>query len=105
MDTFADRISRERRLILDDLNLGMLFIDAAEIEIVDDTDIDRRLTVCVHAPADLSPTDMAALLCRFLHHRRIPSVEIERAHDRVHLRCRYELPASDWGIDVMAQSA
>jgi hypothetical protein len=100
----------ERQRVLDDLNLSMLFLDTARVEAVTPPraspgrlgDIDRRLRLRVLARHPLTPAGTAALLCRVLHNRRIPSVEITRLGEGVRLRCAYLLPAGAWQLEITA---
>jgi len=96
-----DGFPAERRRVLDDLNLAMLFVDAAEV-FVHDESTERRLTIDIRASSGLSPAATAALLCRLLHDRRIPSVEIVREDTRVRLHSDYLLPNAAWRLEVTA---
>jgi hypothetical protein len=106
----------ERQRVLDDLNLSMLFLETAHVETVpattDGDDIDdpfadagRRLRLRVLARRPLTPAGTAALLCRVLHNRRIPGIEIDRIAEGVRLRCSYLLPTGRWRLDITAPIA
>jgi hypothetical protein len=106
----------ERQRVLDDLNLSMLFLETAHVEAMPPTpeaedrddpsgDACRRLRLRVLARLPLTPADTAALLCRVLHNRRIPSIEIDRIAEGVRLRCSYLLPAGSWRLDITAPIA
>ncbi|MET0297563.1 MAG: hypothetical protein ABW091_10330 [Microbacterium sp.] len=109
-------LQAERQRVLDDLNLSMLFLETARVdtaptvegaEDVDDrwSDAARRLHVRVLARRPLTPAATAALLCRVLHNRRIPGIEIDHIAEGVRLRCAYLLPSGRWRIDITAPLA
>lgn len=109
----TDQLRSERQRVLDDLNLSMLFLETARIETelaaedLDDASAGggRQLRVRVLSSGSLTPAQTAALLCRVLHNRRIPSVEIDRIAAGVRLRCFYLLPAGRWRLDIFAPIA
>lgn len=105
-------LQAERQRVLDDLNLPMLFLETARVEDVTAVDVrdpregdDRRLRVRVLARRSLTPAATAALLCRLMHNRRIPSIEIDRIAEGVRLRCSYLLPTGPWRLDITAPIA
>jgi hypothetical protein len=100
MTTPAEHIALERRRVLDDLNLSMLFVDAASIEVPECSDGRRHLAVSVRVVHTMPSASAAALVCRLLHHRRIPSIEIDQATGLVRARCRYLLPGAPWSLVV-----
>lgn len=102
MTTVTDLIGVERRILLDDLNLHMLFVDTADVAVRDAPADRRHLDITIRAHGGLSPAATAALLCRLLHHRRIPSVEIDRDRDHVSLQCQYLLATGLWSLTVRA---
>ncbi|MET0862500.1 MAG: hypothetical protein ABW091_15900 [Microbacterium sp.] len=108
----TDSIVTERQSVLDDLNLSMLFLGTAHVEAIPAGELEdadegalRRLGLRVLARSPLSPAMTAALLCRVLHNRRIPGVEIDRIADGVRLRCAYLLPTGRWRLDIVAPIA
>jgi hypothetical protein len=100
MITPAEHVAVERRRVLDDLNLSMLFVDAASIDVPECSDGRRHLPVAVRTAHGMPSASAAALLCRLLHHRRIPSIEIDLANGLVRARCRYLLPGAPWSLAV-----
>lgn len=93
--------SAQRRSVIEELNLAMLFLDAGAVVIQPDDGSGsqlRRISAAIEtehaAPA------AAALLCRVLHNTLVSTVRITRDGQSVRLECRYPARSGDWTLEL-----
>jgi len=96
--------AEQRRSVIEDLNLAMLFLDAGAVVIQPDDDSpgigtkSRRISAAIEtmhsAPA------AAALLCRVLHNTLVDAVHITRDAQSVRLECDYPSRSGVWTLEL-----
>jgi hypothetical protein len=104
-------VPTERELMLQKLNLPMLFLDVGTVVVHDSPRGDdspsslRHVDASIELPEPVTSLEAASLMCRVLVDPLVARVTLERRQDRLVLRTFYALLSGTWTLDLSVQLA